>query len=361
MSIQDRTAESLLKAELAACLAEVLRARGLTQAEAARLIGETRPNMSKLLGGKFEAFSVARLMRHLRALGLDLELRLSDAPQGGTGSIRVVAKVASELESGMASLTPAARLVTTGPGYREREGQVKQLATLVRGRKVTILTGAGLSTPSGLPDFRSQGGLWQDQQLMKLLSAQGAQQHVEAFAAFCNQALREVLRHQPNLAHFALADLQAKGVIGTIITQNVDGYHQSAGSRDVLEVHGSLRTLSCSCCQKNVDPEVFLAEGGERCYSCGGNVRPHIVLFGEALPDEALEESIMTLERTDVLIAIGTSLAVEPVSLAPEPVLANKGKLVIINSEPTPWDSEAELVIRDDVVVALVSIHAAMA
>lgn len=199
--------------------------------------------------------------------------------------------------------------------------------------KVVVLTGAGVSTDSGLPDFRGRAGIWRGGDLDVLLTADGAAQRFDEFTAFCKLALREVLAHKPNITHRILAELQQAGLVGTIITQNVDYYHQAAGATDVIEAHGCIRDIYCASCGIVADVESYLVDDGERCDTCGGRRRPRIVLSGEALSGAALSNAIEAIAQTDLLIAMGTTLEVAPVSLAPGIVKQNGGRFAIFNGE----------------------------
>lgn len=198
---------------------------------------------------------------------------------------------------------------------------------------VTILTGAGVSTDSGLPDFRGRAGLWADAQGLDLLTAQGAIDRFEPFTQFCKEAIAHVQAGKPNPAHQVIAELQRAGIIGHIITQNVDGYHQEAGATKVIEVHGNLRDIGCMSCGTSVSMTVYMAKCGEFC-PCGGHRRPRMVLFGEPLPTAAMRASLKVLLSTNLLIVAGSSLAVTPTSIAPRLVLANGGEVAVFNQAP---------------------------
>lgn len=223
-----------------------------------------------------------------------------------------------------------------------RDFDWEDLAGLVLKGGVTVLTGAGVSTDSGLPDFRGRKGLWKEADLAVLLSAEGARDNFQEFTRFCKTALREVLAHEPNMTHHVLAMLQRAGIIGTIITQNVDGYHQEAGSGDVIEVHGSIRKITCISCGITVAPDVYLEDGGEMCV-CGGRRRPAIVLFGEGLEGRFIERGFEALSETKLLIVIGSKLEVAPVAFAPAIVAKLGGKFAVINGERIAQEELADL------------------
>jgi len=213
----------------------------------------------------------------------------------------------------------------------------------------TILTGAGISTEAGIPDFRSPGtGLWE-----KLdpgtFSAEGFKRDPENFY---RQGLTLILNWknaQPTKAHLFLARLEEKGIVRAIITQNVDGLHQKAGSRNVYELHGNLREGTCQDCARKYFLEQILSKLSyqipPRCDSCKGILKPDLVLFGDLLPDDfyRAEEEVA---RCDFLWVIGSSLVVEPAASLPALALECGAKLAILNLQPTSYDREAHLVIH---------------
>lgn len=242
---------------------------------------------------------------------------------------------------------------------------MSDLAALVRAsRACVVLTGAGVSTASGIPDFRGDHGLWTREEAARVASIAGFRADPRGFYAFWGQHLAGLEKAQPNDAHRAIARLEARGLVHTLVTQNVDGLHQLAGSRDPLEVHGSFRRARCLGCGSRYETAKFLAElrPGEppTCVLCGALVKPDVVLFGEAL-DESFQRAEAAVRGCDLLIAMGTSLEVAPVShLVPETV-DHGGKLVIVNRDPTPYDDEATLVLGGDLVVQMRALARALA
>lgn len=214
------------------------------------------------------------------------------------------------------------------------------------GGKTVVVTGAGVSTDSGLPDFRGRQGLWQGTDLMDLLSVEGARRHPEELAQFCKTALEFVRAHRPNYVHEALAKLQAAGYVDTILTQNVDGYHQQAGAMNVIEAHGSLHRILCPQCGLKATPEAFLGKGGLRCIRCGGWRRSEIVLFDEPLNRQVIEAALNAVTGADLLIVMGSSMLVEPVAAMPGIVKGNGGRVAVFNQEPTVLDELADYVSR---------------
>ncbi len=227
------------------------------------------------------------------------------------------------------------------------------------------LTGAGISTPSGIPDFRSPGsGLWAQVDPMEVASRWGFLRHPEKFYAWVRPLADTMAAAKPNSAHHALAALEAAGMIRTVITQNVDGLHQAAGSRNVLEVHGHFREATCLHCAAVHPGEGLLQrfqETGQapRC-ACGGVLKPNVVLFGDPLPPDVLREAQRAVRRCDVMLVAGSSLEVVPAGDWPGEVVARGGKLIIVNMTPTPFDPRADVVIHGDVSQVLPEIaHAA--
>ncbi|ANB58270.1 sir2 family protein [Anoxybacillus sp. B7M1] len=209
-----------------------------------------------------------------------------------------------------------------------------------------ILTGAGMATESGLPDFRSvQTGLWQQKDPQRLASTHALQYHREDFISFYQYRIRTLRQCQPHAGHRILADWEARGLIQTVITQNVDGFHQQAGSRKVIELHGSLRTIRCSRCNQSYESDAYLDDTFS--CTCGGFLRPSVVLFGEALPAEAVEQAWRAAERAKLFIVLGSSLQVSPANQLPLIAKRNGAQLVIVNLEPTELDEWADLVIQN--------------
>ncbi|HIY09638.1 MAG TPA: NAD-dependent protein deacylase [Firmicutes bacterium] len=224
--------------------------------------------------------------------------------------------------------------------------QVEQLQQLVnQSRRIVAFTGAGCSTESGVPDFRSVDGLYRqtwNYPPEEILSHEFFLQHPEEFYRFYRAKM--LFPHaRPNPAHRKLAQLEAAGRLSAVITQNIDGLHQQAGSKRVLELHGSVHRNFCMDCGKPYPLDAILeTEGLPRC-SCGGLIKPDVVLYGECLDDRVLEQSIRELERADLLLVGGTSLSVYP---AAGLLRYFRGShLVLINKTPTDRDRDAQLVI----------------
>jgi len=221
-----------------------------------------------------------------------------------------------------------------------------ELARLLRtSGPAVIFTGAGMSTESGLPDFRSAGGLWRNRRFEELASRESLAHRYDEFVAFYRWRIQMLGEHAPHAGHRVLADWQRRGLVSAIVTQNVDGYHTSAGARDVMELHGTLRLCRCETCHTEVAATEFLAPKGEAC-ACGGRRRPNVVLFGEMLPEAALSAAVEASRRARLFIVLGSSLLVSPANMLPELALAAGAPLVIVNRDPTPLDRAATLVIN---------------
>ncbi len=211
-------------------------------------------------------------------------------------------------------------------------------------RRAVFFGGAGVSTESGIPDFRSTDGLYHQQWSdppETILSHGYFWTKTEAFYDFYRKKML-FPNARPNPAHLALAELEKRGVLSAVITQNIDGLHQLAGSKNVIELHGTVLRNFCTRCRKSFSMEEILhSQGVPRC-SCGGVVKPDVVLYGEQLPSDAIENALDAIERADLLIIGGTSLSVYPAAGFVE---GYRGPLVIINRSPTSMDRRADLCI----------------
>lgn len=221
------------------------------------------------------------------------------------------------------------------------------------------LTGAGISTPSGIPDFRSPtSGLWAHNEPAVVASLYGFRLKPEAFFAWIRPLVRTIRHAEPNPAHIALARMEEMGIVKTVITQNIDILHTRAGSKHVLEVHGHMREATCGACFRIWPTEIFLEtfiETGEvpHCPDCGGVLKPNVILFGEQLPMKTLREAEQAAHRCDVMLVVGSSLEVAPAADLPRTALAHGAKLILINYEPTYVDGSASVVIHDDAAFVL--------
>ncbi len=214
-------------------------------------------------------------------------------------------------------------------------------------KRVVFFGGAGVSTESGIPDFRSKDGLYNQKYKYppeEILSHTFFMNNTEEFYKFYKDKMNS-LKYKPNITHVKLAELEKTGKLKAVVTQNIDGLHQKAGSKNVLELHGSVHRNYCMKCGRFYNAEfVFNSEGVPKC-SCGGIVKPDVVLYEESLKDDILEEAIMQIANCDTLIVGGTSLTVYPASGL---IRFYKGnKLILINKDKTPYDKIANIVIND--------------
>jgi NAD-dependent deacetylase len=222
------------------------------------------------------------------------------------------------------------------------------LAELIRAEQPCVaLTGAGVSTESGIPDFRSASGIWAQYDPREVASIDGFRRDPERVWEFYGRRLGILADARPNAAHLALAELEARGLLEAVITQNVDGLHSLAGSREVTEVHGTIATASCPGCGGTVGRDrVRELLPVPRCAACGAVLKPDVVMFGELLPAAAMERATALAEAARLLLVVGSSLEVWPVAGLPATTLDRGGKLAIVNREPTPYDVRASLVVH---------------
>ena len=244
---------------------------------------------------------------------------------------------------------------------------MSELAGLIRSAgSVVALTGAGISVPSGIPDFRSPGtGLWANVDPMEVAHISVWQRDPARFWGFYGQRFAILDGKQPNGAHRALAELERIGRLDALITQNIDGLHAAAGSADPIEVHGSIATASCLSCgasyalhdvrrRAEADPE-----GVPRC-ECGRPLKPDVVLFGELLPEAAIARAYELAAGADLLLCIGSSLEVWPVAELPQVTLDAGGAVAIVTIGPTPYDARAAVRLGGDVVAELEGVLSAL-
>ncbi len=228
--------------------------------------------------------------------------------------------------------------------------QLKEAAELLNScRYVTVLTGAGISTESGIPDFRSpENGLWSkvdpEDFTIQAFNSDPAVLYRHGSGFFS-----DILKAKPNAAHFALGELESKGLVKSVITQNIDGLHQKGGSENVLEVHGSLSRGICLFCNYLHPMEELMEDVGmgivpPLCKYCGAPMKPDVTLFGEAMPP-AYQDALREAESADAMLVIGSSLLVSPANTLPKRV----NKLVIVNREHTIMDNMAQVVINESI------------
>ena len=241
------------------------------------------------------------------------------------------------------------------------------LAELIRGSGCTVvLTGAGVSVPSGIPDFRTpETGLWANVDPMEVAHIDVFERDPARFWSYYRPRFQSLGDKCPNAAHEALAELERRGLVEGVITQNIDRLHRAAGSRNVVEVHGSIETSSCTRCMAVFDldqvEDLFDGDGVAICSTCGGAVKPDVILFGELLSESAMARARDLAERAELMICVGSSLAVYPVAGLPQLTLERGGRLAIVTAGATPYDGDAELKLGGDVVDELKALVIALA
>jgi NAD-dependent deacetylase len=226
------------------------------------------------------------------------------------------------------------------------------LATLIgQNQPCVALTGAGVSTESGVPDFRSASGIWAEFDPREYATLGAFRRAPEKVWRFYAPRFAMLTSIEPNPAHLALAELERLGLVQAVVTQNIDLLHQRAGSRDVVEVHGSIRTSSCPGCGA-VHPlarvvPLIEEHGAPPCPACGAILKPDVVFFDELLPQEAITRAVELAEQAALLLVVGSSLEVYPVADLPRSTLAADGRVAVVNHTPTWVDSRAELVLQE--------------
>jgi len=236
----------------------------------------------------------------------------------------------------------------------DNKKKVCQIAKLIKESKYTVvLTGAGVSTGSGIPDFRTPGkGIWEKVDPFKVTSISAFEANPQRFYHFYRPRIEMLSRVFPNSAHKAIAQLEEMDLVKCLITQNIDNLHQRAGSKKIIKVHGSLSEAICRRCGKVISAKLLIKKIDHskdkvpHC-DCSGVFKPNVVLFGEMLPN--LDKAIFESKRADLMLVIGSSLQVSPVNLLPQYCLNNGGKLVIVNFMSTHLDHLAEVVTKEDV------------
>lgn len=233
--------------------------------------------------------------------------------------------------------------------------QIEKIADyFLESRQALAFTGAGISTESGIPDFRSPGGVWSKYRPVLFQDFLASQEARRQYWLIKKEGYSELQRAKPNRGHQALAGLEAAGKLVAVITQNIDGLHQIAGSHRVLELHGTSRHCVCLNCEARYDPEGIqkrLEEGEEipLCEKCGGFLKSATVSFGQPLPVDVLSEAIDLCAKTDLMIALGSSLVVEPAASLPLRSKDHGARLVIINKSQTPLDGIADIVLHEPI------------
>lgn len=233
------------------------------------------------------------------------------------------------------------------------------LDLIKQSKNTVVLSGAGISTPSGIPDFRSKdSGLWEIYDPFEVASLNAFRYHPEKFFTWMRPLASKVFNAKPNPAHIVLAQLEHHGYVNTIITQNMDGLHQQAGSNNVIEIHGSLNSLTCIQCYQQTNAETYreayLLKGDiPRCPHCQGILKPDVILFGEQIPAKAWRQAQNASSECQLMIIVGSSLEVLPVAGLPMRAVENGAGLIIINQSSTYIDVRADVILNGDVSIIL--------
>ncbi|MEO1784721.1 NAD-dependent deacylase [Thermodesulfobium sp. 4217-1] len=230
----------------------------------------------------------------------------------------------------------------------------EKAADIIREGEAVVFSGAGISTDSGIPDFRSPTGLWKQENFISLASIEALYERRSEFIKFYRERLSKIKLANPNRSHEIIAKFEEMGLVTDVITQNIDRLHHKAGSKKVIEIHGNLDEAYCRTC-KSIFPSNILDEV-EMCPNCGGAIGPNIVLFGEAMPD-SFNDAIEIIKQAKTCIVIGSSLSVYPAAAIPETALKFNEKLIIINKTRTHLDGFADAVFNEDSSLALEEIY----
>jgi NAD-dependent deacetylase len=232
-----------------------------------------------------------------------------------------------------------------------RMGDAADLAALIRERgPAVVLTGAGMSTESGIPDFRSSSGLWAEVDPFEVASIDAFRRDPLRVWRWYGPRIAGLLAAEPNEGHLALAELERAGFVRGIVTQNIDLLHSRAGSVDVTEVHGSIARFACLACGGEALLEPVLAQleirEAPECQACGSILKPGVVMFGELLPPDAMLKAELLCRDARLLLVVGSSLQVWPVAGLPNETLSAGGALAIVNLDETPYDAHAATIVR---------------
>ena len=232
---------------------------------------------------------------------------------------------------------------------KEAIERAKQL--VAKSIRITAMTGAGISVDSGIPDFRSEGGLWERYDPHEYATIESFMQNPTKFWTMGRELAETIVKAEPNSAHESLARLEADGKLIGIITQNIDNLHQAAGSKNVVELHGNyLRAFCIECKTEYVGEEVHhsVAKGEipPRCEKCNGVLKSEAILFGEPLPEAAMSKAIELCQNTDLMIVIGSSLSIYPAAFLPQLAKNSGAKIILVNLEGTNRDSVADIVLQ---------------
>ncbi|HWH45363.1 MAG TPA: NAD-dependent deacylase [Thermoleophilaceae bacterium] len=245
-------------------------------------------------------------------------------------------------------------------GLRNGTRGAERLAEMLRAsERAVALTGAGISVPSGIPDFRTPGeGLWEKVNPMEVAHIDAFRRDPDRFWGFYRERFVMLRDKLPNPAHEALAELESRGVLRGVVTQNVDRLHRAAGTSRLVEVHGSIARCVCPECGWKVGLDAVVemleaVEGAPECVACIAPLKPDVVLFGEMLPEAAIQEAYELASEADLLVCVGSSLEVHPVASLPEVTLEAGGEVALVTQGPTPYDRRAAVKLSGDVVEEL--------
>jgi NAD-dependent deacetylase len=221
-----------------------------------------------------------------------------------------------------------------------------------RARYCVALTGAGVSTLSGIRDFRGKNGLYNDMDAEKIFDIDYFNRDPSFYYSHAGAFIYNIDEKEPSIVHTVLGELEKQGLLKALITQNIDLLHQKGGSKNVIEIHGSPRTHYCLHCpdvRMDFEQAAGLVRAGElpKCSLCGRTLKPAITFFGEGLPADALKEAVEASQKADLMLVLGTSLTVQPAASMPEYTLRRGGQVVIVNNMPTPLDRYAALRFED--------------
>ncbi len=257
--------------------------------------------------------------------------------------------------------------MTVAGGDRRTTGQAARLAGLLRdAERAVVLTGAGISVPSGIPDFRTpRTGLWEKVDPMEVAHIDAWRRDPDRFWEFYADRFASLVDKQPNEAHRAVAELERRGLIRGVITQNIDRLHRVAGTARLIEMHGSIEHSVCLDCGGKVTLERVIDQlrahdGAPECACCFTPLKPDVVLFGELLPERALSEAQALALDADLMVCVGSSLEVYPVAGLPAITHGAGGRLALVTQGPTPYDHDAEVKLDGDVVDELQAVLAAL-
>jgi NAD-dependent deacetylase len=253
------------------------------------------------------------------------------------------------------------------PTARRTSAQAERLAQLLRdSNRAVVLTGAGVSVPSGIPDFRSPGtGLWENVDPMEVAHIDAWRRDPDRFWRFYGDRFASLVDKQPNEAHLALAELERRGLVKAVITQNIDRLHRLAGTERLIEVHGSIDQSVCLECRGKLQLERVIEQlrdgaGAPECPACVAPLKPDVVLFGELLPERAMAEAQALALDADLMVCVGSSLEVYPVAGLPAMTRGGGGRLALVTQGATPYDVDAEVKLDGDVVEELRAVLAAI-